>query len=105
MFRAMTVLGCSLISWAGASNLDGFVSFIGSFAWSVPFHSFLLKQYTDTIVPIQRSPLLHLPTITAPPRPSKDEDATRSRLCFARFRSRYDGVHERSDDLGLVEAG
>ncbi|KAJ9095765.1 hypothetical protein QFC19_007478 [Naganishia cerealis] len=31
-FRAMTVLGCSLISWAGASNLDGFVSFIGSFA-------------------------------------------------------------------------
>lgn len=31
----MTVLGCSLISWAGASNLDGFVSFIGSFAWSV----------------------------------------------------------------------
>jgi proton-coupled amino acid transporter len=33
IFRAGIVLLCSLISWAGASNLDGFVSFIGSFAW------------------------------------------------------------------------
>lgn len=33
IFRAGTVLACSMISWAGASNLDGFVSFIGSFAW------------------------------------------------------------------------
>ncbi len=33
LFRACTVVGCSLISWAGASNLDGFVSIIGSFAW------------------------------------------------------------------------
>lgn len=32
-FRGSIVLLCSLISWAGASNLDGFVSFIGSFAW------------------------------------------------------------------------
>lgn len=32
IFRASVVILCSLISWAGASNLDGFVSFIGSFA-------------------------------------------------------------------------
>lgn len=32
IFRACTVIACSLISWAGAGNLDGFVSIIGSFA-------------------------------------------------------------------------
>lgn len=36
-FRALTVVACYLISWAGASDLDKFVSFIGSFAWYVSF--------------------------------------------------------------------
>jgi len=28
---------CTLISWFGSADLDKFVSFIGSFAWYVPF--------------------------------------------------------------------
>ncbi len=35
VFRAATVVFCSLISWAGSSELDKFVSLIGSFAWYV----------------------------------------------------------------------
>jgi solute carrier family 36 (proton-coupled amino acid transporter) len=34
-FRFLTVMGCTLISWLGASDLDKFVSFVGSFAWCV----------------------------------------------------------------------
>ncbi|KAG8908140.1 neutral amino acid transporter [Tulasnella sp. 403] len=30
-FRVLVVFGCTLISWAGASDLDKFVSFVGSF--------------------------------------------------------------------------
>ena len=33
LFRAGTVLFCSLVSWAGSNELDKFVSLIGSFAW------------------------------------------------------------------------
>ena len=33
IFRAGTVLFCSMLSWAGSSELDKFVSLIGSFAW------------------------------------------------------------------------
>ena len=33
VFRAGTVVFCSLLSWAGSNELDKFVSLIGSFAW------------------------------------------------------------------------
>ena len=33
IFRLLTVIACALISWGGASDLDKFVSLIGSFAW------------------------------------------------------------------------
>ncbi len=33
IFRFLTVVACALISWGGASDLDKFVSLIGSFAW------------------------------------------------------------------------
>ncbi|CAG8434693.1 3906_t:CDS:2 [Scutellospora calospora] len=33
LFRFLTVIVCALIAWAGASDLDKFVSLIGSFAW------------------------------------------------------------------------
>ena len=33
VFRAGTVLFCSLLSWAGSSELDKFVALIGAFAW------------------------------------------------------------------------
>jgi hypothetical protein len=36
LFRFAMVMFCTLISWIGAADLDKFVSFIGSFAWSVP---------------------------------------------------------------------
>lgn len=32
-FRALVILVCYLVSWAGAKDLDKFVSFVGSFAW------------------------------------------------------------------------
>lgn len=34
-FRFVTIMFCCALSWAGASDLDKFVSFIGSFAWYV----------------------------------------------------------------------
>jgi proton-coupled amino acid transporter len=34
-FRFGMVILCSLISWAGAADLDKFVAFVGSFAWRV----------------------------------------------------------------------
>ena len=34
-FRFATVMFCCALSWAGASDLDKFVSFVGSFAWYV----------------------------------------------------------------------
>lgn len=33
IFRGCTVVFCSLLSWAGSSELDKFVSLVGSFAW------------------------------------------------------------------------
>ena len=33
LFRAGTVIFCSLLSWASSSELDKFVSLIGAFAW------------------------------------------------------------------------
>jgi proton-coupled amino acid transporter len=33
MFRFLCVVGCTIISWIGASDLDKFVAFVGSFAW------------------------------------------------------------------------
>lgn len=33
VFRAATVVFCSLLSWAGSSELDKFVALVGSFAW------------------------------------------------------------------------
>jgi proton-coupled amino acid transporter len=33
VFRAATVVFCSLLSWAGSKELDKFVALIGSFAW------------------------------------------------------------------------
>lgn len=36
-FRAAVVVACAGISWAGASDLDKFVSLIGSLAWCAPF--------------------------------------------------------------------
>lgn len=35
VFRFSIVVLCTAISWAGAQDLDKFVSFIGSFAWLV----------------------------------------------------------------------
>lgn len=34
-FRFAVVVLCTAISWAGAKDLDKFVSFVGSFAWWV----------------------------------------------------------------------
>jgi hypothetical protein len=40
-FRAGVVMLCTLISWAGAADLDKFVALVGSFAWCVCFFFFL----------------------------------------------------------------
>lgn len=32
-FRTLVVIGCAFVSWAGAADLDKFVSLIGSIAW------------------------------------------------------------------------
>jgi proton-coupled amino acid transporter len=32
-FRFFVVMGCTVLSWAGAKDLDKFVAFVGSFAW------------------------------------------------------------------------
>jgi proton-coupled amino acid transporter len=34
-FRFSVVIGCSLVAWAGAADLDKFVSLVGSIAWCV----------------------------------------------------------------------
>ena len=34
-FRFAVVIGCTIVAWAGAQDLDKFVSLIGSVAWSV----------------------------------------------------------------------
>jgi len=36
-FRTLAVVGCSILAWAGAKDLDKFVSLIGSVAWYVLF--------------------------------------------------------------------
>lgn len=36
-FRFANVVACYVVAWAGASDLDKFVSFVGSFAWCVVF--------------------------------------------------------------------
>jgi proton-coupled amino acid transporter len=33
VFRGAVVVFCSLLSWAGSSELDKFVALVGSFAW------------------------------------------------------------------------
>lgn len=33
IFRFLTVVFCTGLSWAGAADLDKFVAFVGSFAW------------------------------------------------------------------------
>jgi proton-coupled amino acid transporter len=33
VFRGAIVVFCSLLSWAGSSELDKFVALVGSFAW------------------------------------------------------------------------
>lgn len=33
MFRMLVVVGCSGVAWAGAADLDKFVSLVGSLAW------------------------------------------------------------------------
>ena len=33
VFRFVVVIGSTIISWAGAKDLDKFVAFVGSFAW------------------------------------------------------------------------
>lgn len=33
LFRTAVVIGTYFVSWAGARDLDKFVSFVGSFAW------------------------------------------------------------------------
>jgi proton-coupled amino acid transporter len=43
-FRAAVVVGCAGISWAGASDLDKFVSLIGSLAWCVPSFTLSLSS-------------------------------------------------------------
>lgn len=49
VFRACTVIFCSLLSWAGSSELDKFVALIGSFAWYVSnFASWDSRSLTDS---------------------------------------------------------
>lgn len=55
LFRAVIVLGCTGISWAGAADLDKFVAFVGCFAWYgvLSFASF-------SLIPMQCATLLHV---------------------------------------------
>lgn len=43
-FRTCIVIATYFVSWAGARDLDKFVSFVGSFAWCVGIH-ILLASY------------------------------------------------------------
>ena len=33
IFRFFVVIGCTVLGWAGAKDLDTFAAFVGSFAW------------------------------------------------------------------------
>jgi solute carrier family 36 (proton-coupled amino acid transporter) len=48
---------CTLISWFGAADLDKFVSFIGSFAWYVPF---CCKHVEGSLLIIYSVPLCYV---------------------------------------------
>jgi len=60
VFRAGTVLFCSLLSWAGSSELDKFVSLIGAFAWYVCALMFAQKLTRSIPLCFIYPPLLHL---------------------------------------------
>ena len=62
VFRAATVLCCSLLSWAGSNELDKFVSLIGSFAWYVLTRPSKRALTTHISIPLCfiYPPLLHL---------------------------------------------
>ena len=55
IFRFFVVMACTFISWAGAADLDKFVAFVGSFAWSVsyfPDFVFVSTSFTWNSVPL-----------------------------------------------------
>ena len=66
IFRFATVVFCALVSYAGANDLDKFVSFVGSFAWCVLRLVRLFNLYGDTDIGItvSRSAMFTLPCCT-----------------------------------------
>ena len=59
-FRFVTIMFCCALSWAGANDLDKFVSFVGSFAWYV-YTCARSEHKADDDVLCQRPALLRLP--------------------------------------------
>jgi hypothetical protein len=55
-FRFVVVMACYVVAWVGASDLDKFVSFVGSFAWYVYLSRSVNSSLFDHI------PLLAMPT-------------------------------------------
>lgn len=51
-FRACVVIGTYFVSWAGARDLDKFVSFVGSFAWCVAFYYYLHATGSRLRIPL-----------------------------------------------------
>jgi proton-coupled amino acid transporter len=59
IFRFITLLVCSAVSWAGAADLDKFVAFVGSFAWFVLFYFLLKLQGCRLLIFLVRSAVSH----------------------------------------------
>lgn len=72
-FRTLAVVGCSILAWAGAKDLDKFVSLIGSVAWCVSKSALLLRARGQAAADPrsardtpQRPPRVRLPAAAAP---------------------------------------
>lgn len=66
-FRMAVVVGCSVVAWVGAADLDKFVSLIGSVAWCVPY--FLVLCWLGALILVsskQRAVVLLLPSVSTP---------------------------------------
>ena len=53
-FRFFVVIVTSLISWAGAADLDKFVAFVGCFAWQVSVCRFSSNHLMKLLIPVFR---------------------------------------------------
>jgi hypothetical protein len=62
-FRFSMVLLCSIVSWMGAGDLDKFVAFVGSAAWSVVIKRFLRRYQLTSFY--QCAVMLYLPSDVA----------------------------------------